>query len=164
MPENLKEKEGIESGHYTGEPEIKTIKKRIKFGHDVGEPETKEGIESKNDVGEPKTKEGIESGHDAKELETKEGIESGHNAREPETKEGIECVQRRKEWAMPQSKASIPCQKPTTAHKFKVTKLEILQTFMSKENPALLIHNIQYPPTTDRGYAPVCTSETQISR
>ena len=112
--------------------------------------------------------------HDAKEDEEnpdtmpenpkqKEGIESGHDAREPETKEGIERVQRRKERAMPHSKASIPCQKPTIAHKVKVTKLEILQTFVPKEKPSSLIHNIQYPPTTDKGYAPVCTYGTQIS-
>ena len=50
---------------------------------------------------------------------------------------------------MPQSKPSIPCQKPTTTHKVKVTKLEILQTFILEEKPSSLIHNIQYPPTTD---------------
>ena len=97
-------------------------------------------------------------------LKQKEGIESGHDAEEPKTKEGIEHVRRRKEGAMPQSKASIPCQKPTITHKVKVSKLEILQTFIPKEKPFSLIHNIQYPPTTDRGYALVCTSETQISR
>ena len=73
-------------------PENPKLKERI--GHDVEELETKEGIESEHDTGEPKTKEGIESRHDA---------------REPETKKGIKCVQRRKEWAMPQSKASISC-------------------------------------------------------
>ena len=93
-----------------------------------------------------------------------EGIESEPDVGEPETKEGIERVQGRKERAMPQSKASIPCQKPTIAHKVKVTKLEILQTFVPEEKPSSLIHNIQYPPTTNRGYAPVCTSEAQISR
>ena len=93
-----------------------------------------------------------------------EGIKSRRNAGEPETKEGIERVQRSKEWAMPQSKASIPCQKPTTAHKVKVTKLEILQTFIHEEKPSSLIHNIQYRPIIDRGYAPVCTFKTQISR
>ena len=82
-----------------------------------------------------------------------EGIESGH-----------EHVQRRKEGVMPRSKASIPCQKPITAHKVKVTKLEILQTLIPKEKPSTLIHNFQYPPTTDSGYDSVCTSETQISR
>ena len=92
-----------------------------------------------------------------------EWIESRHDAKEIETKEGIERVQRLKERAMPQSKASIPCQKPTTEHKVKVIKLEISQTFIPKENPSSLIHNIQYPPTTNRGYAPVCTSEAQIS-
>ena len=78
--------------------------------------------------------------------------------------EGIERIQRHKERAMSQSKASIPCQKPTTAHKDKVTKLEILQTLIHEEKPSLLIHNIQYPLITDKGYAPVCTSEAQISR
>ena len=92
------------------------------------------------------------------------GIESGRDAGEPETKEGIKRVQRHKKGAMPQSKASIPCQKPTTTHKVKVTKLEILKIFIPKEKPSSLIHNIQYPPTTDKGYAPVCTSEAQISR
>ena len=76
-------------------------------------------------------------------LKQNKGIESGHDAGEPETKEGIERVQRRKEGAMPQSKASIPCQKPTTGHKVKVTKLEILQTFIPEEKPSSLIHNIQ---------------------
>ena len=51
-----------------------------------------------------------------------------------------------------------------TAHKVKVTKLEILQTLIPEEKPSSLIHNIQYLPTTDRGYAPVCTPKTQISR
>ena len=92
------------------------------------------------------------------------GIESRRDAGEPETKEGIERVQRLKERAMPQSKASVPCQKPTIVHKVKVKKLEILQTFIPEEKPLSLIYNIQYPPTTDRGYAPVCTSEAQISR
>ena len=94
----------------------------------------------------------------------KKGFKSGSDAGEPETKQVIEHVQKRKEGAMPQSKASIPCQKLTTAHKVKVTKLEILQTFILEEKPSLLIHNIQNSPTTDRGYAPICTSETQISR
>ena len=75
-------------------------------------------------------------------LKQKEGIKFEHDIGEPETKEGIERVQRRKERAMPQSKESIPCQKPTTAHKVKVTKLEILQTFMPEEKPSSLIHNI----------------------
>ena len=117
-----------------------------------------EGIKSMHNVGEPETKERIESRHDVEEPETKEMIESEHDVGEPETKKGIELVQRCKEWAMPQFKSSIPFQKPTTAHKVKVTKLEILQTFILEENPSSLIHNIQYPPTTDRGYAPVCTS------
>ena len=112
----------------------------------------------------PKQKEGIKSRHVAGELETKEKIESGHNAGEPETIEGIERVQRHKKWAMPQSKASIPCQKSTIAHKVKVTKLEILQTFIPEEKPSSLIHNIKYPLTTDGGYALVCTSKIQISR
>ena len=92
------------------------------------------------------------------------GIESGRDARELKTKEGVECVQRRKDRVMPQSKASIPCQKPTTTHKVKVTEIEILQTFIPEEKPSSLIHNIQYPPKTDRGYAYVCTSEAQISQ
>ena len=92
------------------------------------------------------------------------GSNLGAMLENPNQKEGIERVQRHKERAMPQFKASIRCQKPTTAHKVKVTKFEILQTFIPEENPSLLIHNIQYPPTTDRGYAPVCTSEAQISR
>ena len=70
------------------------------------------------------------------------GIESRHDAGERETKERIERVQRRKEGVIPQSKALIPCQKPTTGHKVKVTKLEILQTFIPKEKPSLLIQNI----------------------
>ena len=42
MPENPKQKEGIESGR------------------DVENPKQKEGIESEHDVGEPEIKEGIE--------------------------------------------------------------------------------------------------------
>ena len=53
--------------------------------------------------------------------------------------------QRRKEGAMPQSKASIPCQKPTIAHRVNVKKLEISQTSILEEKPSTLIHNIQYP-------------------
>ena len=50
--------------------------------------------------------------------------------------------QRRKEGVMPQSKASIPCQKPTSAHRVKVKKLEISQTSIPEEKPSTLIHNI----------------------
>ena len=71
-----------------------------------------------------------------------ERIESGHVAKEPETKEGIESVQRRKEGVMPQSRAPIPRQKPTTAHKVKLTKLETLQTFILEEKPSSLIHSM----------------------
>ena len=92
-----------------------------------------------------------------------EGIEFEHDAGEPEIKEGIEHVQRHKERVMPQSKASISCQKPTTTHKVKVIKLEIWQTFIPEEKPFSLIHNIQYPPTINRGYAFVCASKAQIS-
>ena len=92
------------------------------------------------------------------------GIESGRDARELKTKEAVERVQISKERVMPQSMASIPCQKPTTTHKVKVIKIDILQTFFLEKKPSSLIHNIQYPPTTDRGYAYVCTSEAQISQ
>ena len=51
MLENLKQNEGIESGHDIGEP---GTKRRDQSGHDVGEP--------------GKKKEGIEYGHDTKEL------------------------------------------------------------------------------------------------
>ena len=111
-----------------------------------------------------KQKKGLNPGTMPENSKQKEMIESRLNAGEPETRKGIERVQRRKEGAMPQSKALIPCQKPTTTPKVKVTKLEILQTFILEEKPSSLIHNIQYPPTTDRGYALVCISETQISR
>ena len=46
----------------------------------------------------------------------------------------------------------------------KVRELKISQAFIPKEKPSTLIHNIQYPQKTDRGYAAVCTSETQISQ
>ena len=111
----------------------------------------------------PKQKKGLNLGVMLENPKQNEGIEFKRDAGEPEIKEGIERVQRRKERAMPQSRASIPCQKPTIAHKVKVTKLEILQTFVPEEKPSSLIHNIQYPPTTNRGYALVCTSEAQIS-
>ena len=112
----------------------------------------------------PNQNKGSNLGAMPKNSKQNEVIKSGRDAGEPETKEGIKRVQSHKKGAMPQSKASIPCQKPTTTHRVKVTKLEILQTFIPEEKPSSLIHNIQYPPTTDKGYALVCTSEAQISR
>ena len=111
----------------------------------------------------PKQKKGSNPGTMLKNPKQKKGSNTGTMPENPKQKKGSN-VSKGAEKAMPQFKTSIPCQKPTTAHKVKVTKLEILQTFISEEKPSSLIHNIQYPPSTDRGYAPACTSETQISR
>ena len=85
----------------------------------------------------PKQNKGIESGCNAGEPEIKrKGSNPGAMLENPKQNEGIECVQSRKEGAMPQFKASIPCSKPTTTHKVKVTKLEILQhSFLRKIPP-----------------------------
>ena len=143
MPENPKEKKGSNPGTMS---ENSNQNKGSNSGAMPENPKKNEGIESRRYAGEPETKEGIrilarcrrnrnkrrDSNPSAMPENPKqnEGIKSGHDAREPETKEGIERVQKRKEGAMPQSKASIPCQKRTTAHKVKVTKLEILQIFI----------------------------------
>ena len=76
MPENPKQKEGIESEHDAGEPETKrrdrirercrrTRNKRKGFnpGMMPENPKQKEGIEFEHDAGEPKIKEGIERVH-----------------------------------------------------------------------------------------------------
>ena len=128
-------------------------------------PKQNEGIQSKRDAGEPgtKRKDQIRVQFRITRNKTK-GSNPGAVPENPKQNEGIEYIQRHKERAMPQSKVSIPCQKPTITHKVKVTKLKILQTFVPEEKPSSLIHNIQYPPKTDRGYAPECTSKAQISR
>ena len=102
--------------------------KGIKYGRDVREPKIKkEGIESRRDAREPRTKQRDQIRMRCWRTRNKR---KGSNLRamleDPKQNKGIERVQRRKERAMTQSKASIPCQKPTTAHKVKVTKLEIL--------------------------------------
>ena len=127
-------------------------------------PKKKKGSNLSTMPENPKQKKGLNLGTMPENSKQKKGLNQGTMPENPKQKKGIERVQRRKEEAMPQSKASIQGQKPTTAHKVKVTKLEILQTFIPEEKPSSLIHNIQYPPTTDRGYAPICTYETQISR
>ena len=79
MLENPKQNEGIKSGLDVGFLRTRNKTKRSNLG---GMPEN----QKQNEV-----------------------IKSGRDAREPETKEGIAHVQRCKERAMPQSKASIPC-------------------------------------------------------
>ena len=46
---------------------------------------------------------------------------------------------------MPQSKISISCQNPITAHMVEARELKISQSSISKEKPSTLIYNIQYP-------------------
>ena len=53
MPENSKQKEGIESEHDAEEPEIK---KGSNWGVMPENPKQNEGIESRRDAGEPETK------------------------------------------------------------------------------------------------------------
>ena len=127
MPKNLNQNKGIESGRDVGEPKIK--RKGSNLGAMLENPKQNEGIESNPSA----------------------------MSENPKYNKGIKRVQRYKERAMPQSKASILCQKPTNAHKVKTTKLGILQTFILEEKASSLIHNIQYPPTTDRGSVLICT-------
>ena len=69
MPENPKQKEGIESGRNSREPERKGRDRIL-----VRCPKTRNKMKGSN------------QGAMSENLKQKEGIESGHNAREPETK------------------------------------------------------------------------------
>ena len=54
------------------------------------------------------------------------GLNPGTMPENLKQKKGSNVSKGCKEGAIPQYEASIPCQKPTTAYKVKVTKLEIL--------------------------------------
>ena len=163
MLENHKQNEGIESGNDTGEPETN---EGIESGRNANEPETKRRDRIRARCRRTQNKKGsnLDTMPENPKQNRLQSEKKNHERGECHSMITHECVQRRKEGAMPRSKASIPCQRPTIAHKVKVTKLKILPTFIHEEKPSSLIHNIQYPPTTDRGYAPICTSETQISQ
>ena len=127
----------------------------------------------------PKQIEGIESEHNVGELEKKirdrirarcwrtwnkkKGSNPSMMPENPKQKKGSNVSKGAKKGLCPSLRHQYNVRNPPL-HKVKVTKLEILQTFILEEKPSSLIHNIQYPPTTDRGYAAVCTFETQISR